>query len=520
MEWNAPDLNAWPTKVVLRISKALRSNKQFTQASIDRNNLKAAERRAKQREDHARKHKYTARASDEIAGSNQEGVNELGERDHSMFSQAETLVENRDDTDMLHRLAHHDSFDSLIDQSVGKEELRNPYFDSKAQADELRRISTRHERMVESLPDDLWRYITDYLNPADTACLAISSKTLMRKLGSQPLMDLNEPQNKNFKISVLHYLNPQLPRHLLCFPCAKFHLRLKPGKESLKADYVNNPLFNCPLVKTSTLPRTRLTHDRQLPYGWVQLALRSEISPAHGISPDSLSRRWKHAESGWSHRTRYMIHDGRLLMRVVSQRVVPPARESTKTVERHLLYEMQEFTPYFSVCAHWRDGEMMDLCKCALSHVPSPPQSYIQQLKKAPKIDKSLAHPNFIVRGCDWCRPARRCPECSTEYLVEIQMIEDAKDPARPFKHSIVVTRWSDLGDGSSPHTSAEWASMNGVDVADHEGGHEYESFSHVGRRAVSGIFESRLSGSIPGQRLLSLNPKNEKKGEEGHGWY
>ncbi|KAI7308660.1 hypothetical protein KC315_g13272, partial [Hortaea werneckii] len=289
MEWNAPDLNAWPTKVVLRISKALRSNKQFTQASIDRNNLKAAERRAKQRDDHARKHKYTARASDDIAGSNQEGVNELGERDHSMFSQAETLVENRDDTDMLHRLAHHDSFDSLIDQSVGKEELRNPYFDSKAQADELRRISTRHERMVESLPDDLWRCITDYLNPADTACLAISSKILMRKLGPQPLKDLNEPQNKNFKISVLHYLNPQLPRHLLCFPCAKFHLRLKPGKESLKADF--------------------------LPYGWVQLALRSEISPAHGISPDSLSRRWKHAESGWSHRTRYMIHDGRLLMR-------------------------------------------------------------------------------------------------------------------------------------------------------------------------------------------------------------
>ncbi|KAI7325655.1 F-box domain protein [Hortaea werneckii] len=520
MEWNAPDLNAWPTKVVLRISKALRSNKQFTQASIDRNNLKAAERRAKQREEHARRHKYTARASDEIAGSNQEGVNELGERDHSMFSQAETLVENRDDTDMLHRLAHHDSFDSLIDQSVGKEELRNPYFDSRAPGEELRRISTRHERMVESLPDDLWRYVTDYLNPADTACLAISSKTLMRKLGPQPLKDLNEPQNKNFKISVLHYLNPQLPRHLLCFPCAKFHLRLKPGKETLKADFVNNPLFNCPLVKTSTLPRTRLTHDRQLPYGWVQLALRSEISPAHGINPDSLARRWKHAESGWSHHTRYMIHDGRLLMRIVSQRVVPPARESTKTVERHLLYEMQEFTPYFSVCAHWRDGEMMDLCKCSLSHVPSPPQSYIQQLKKAPKIDKSLAHPNFIVRGCDWCRPARRCPECSTEYLVEIQMIEDAKDPARPFKHSIVVTRWSDLGDGSSPHTSAEWASMNGVNVADHEGGHEYESFSHVGRRAVSGIFESRLSGSIPGQRLLSLNPKNEKKGEEGHGWY
>ena len=97
-------------------------------------------------------------------------------------------------------------------------------------------------------------------------------------------------------------------------------------------------------------------------------------------------------------------------------------------------------------------------------------------------------------------------------------MAEDETDAVRPFKHSIVITRWSDLGDGSSPYTSPEWTAVNGKDSGDVDSA--YESFSHVGRRAVSGIFESRISGSIPGQRMLSLNPKNKKLGEEGHGWY
>ena len=97
-------------------------------------------------------------------------------------------------------------------------------------------------------------------------------------------------------------------------------------------------------------------------------------------------------------------------------------------------------------------------------------------------------------------------------------MIEDKTDQVNRFKHAIVVTRWADLGNGSSPHTSPEWAAIHGKDAGDE---HEvYESFSQVGRRAVSGVFESRISGSIPGQRMLSLNPKMEKKGEEGHGWY
>ncbi|KAK5127202.1 hypothetical protein LTR85_008564 [Meristemomyces frigidus] len=520
MDWNTPDLNSWPAKLVIRVGKKLRSNKQFTQEAIDRNNARAAEIRQRRRSQHAHKNHYQVRRSEDTSNSHQGGVNELGEREYSAFSEASTLVEHKDHTEMLHRLAHHDSFDSLVDQMVDKHVLKDPYFDS-ARIDVLRRVSTVHERLVETLTDELWKKIADDLVPADAASLTLASKTLHQKLGSAPLEALNDPQNKHHRIAFLRSMDHQLPRHLLCFPCAKYHVRSKPGKESLKADYVNNPVYLCPAAKTSVLPRMRLTQDRQLPYSFLQLTLRNSYSGAHGIDEEALSRRWKHSESGWNHRTRFMVHDGRLLLRVVSQCFVPPAATLTKTAERHILYDMQEYKPLFSHCAHWQDGDLMKMCKCWLSHVPAPPESYMQQLKKAPKINRAVAHPQFIVRGCDWCRPARRCPECPTEYLIEIQMMEDPQDPVRPFKHAIVVTRWSDLGNGSSPYTSPEWTAVNGLPVpTEEEGGHEYESFSHVGRRAVSGIFESHISGSIPGQRMLSLNPKNEKLGEEGHGWY
>ena len=512
MDYNTPDFNSWPAKFVTRVSKKLRSKSVYTEESIRKSEAKEAERRRKRSEQLG-----LVRRLDQ-SDDRQKDVNELGERDYSVFSQASTLVDNKDHTDLLHGLAHKDSFDSLVDQIVVTK-LQDP----KALL-LLSTLTELHARQIADLSVEVWRRIAWFLSPADAASLAVSTKTLYQKLGSEALLALNDAENRHHKITFLHRLDEQLPRHLLCFPCAKYHLRSNPGKETLKADYVANPLFNCPNTRTTFLPRLRLVHGRELPYSFVQLALRgANHTPTHGIQHESLSRRWKCKDSGWSHTTRYMIHNGRLLMRVVSQIYSPPSAEMTETSMRVLLYDREEYTPFFSVCAHWRDGDLMRLCKCALSHVPSPPVSYIQQLKQRPKISRALAAPNFIVRGCDDCRPARRCPECPTEYLVEIQMAEDKNDPIRPFKHAIVVTRWSDLGDGSSPYTSPEWLAITTTTSGAAKSGAPagvYESFSHVGRRAVGGTFESRISGSVPGQRLISLNPKNQKLGEDGHGWY
>ena len=505
MDWNTPDLNSWPAKLVIRVGKKLRSSKAYSNESVAKQNAKNAEKR-RRRASHRPRTSQDARS--------QQDVNELGEREHSVFSDASTLVDHKDHTDMMHRLAHHDSFDSLLDQDAATlTKLRDPYFSLDAHDVNAVAISERHERMVASLPSDLWTLIASYLSAADVARLAYSTKILRDKLGSTPFEALRSPENKLELHDFLLHFDSRLPDHLLCYQCSTYHLRTQPRRESLKADFVENPLFACPNVNNSLLPRMRLTYGRELPYSFVQLGMRShKHSAAHGIPHDSLSRHWKCRDSAWTHRTRYMIHDGHLLVRVVSQAFAPP--KLTKTEERHLLYDREEYTPFFSVCPHWRDGELMKVCKCALSHVPSPPDPVLAQLKRAPKIDRRAIHPNFIVRPCNTCQPLRRCPECPTEYLIEIQMIEDKADAIHPFKHSIVVTRWSDLGDGSSPFTSPEWAAIKGQQSG------LYESFTHVGRRAVSGIFESKISGSIPGQRMTSLNPKMEKLGEDGDKWY
>lgn len=518
----------WQTKLVVSIGKTFRSKKAYSEKAAEKYRTKQTSKSRKQ---------SLRRESDASAWK----VNELGEREYDVFATAapSTMADTRsksksvDYGDMMHRLAHHDSFDSLLDKPYMKDALRDPGFSSRAFSMPELVASEADELRVASLPSKVWARIASFLNPADAANLALSTKTLYHKLELMPFIELDRPENKHHKISFLHQYDDHHPGHLLCFPCARYHRRSLPGNEKLTVNYVTRPIFECPSVRSSVLPRMRLTYGRNLPYAFVQLALRHERhSPNHGISYEQLGRRWKCKESGWDHRTRYMIHNGHLLLRVVSQTFAPPSTQLTETAMREILYERDEYTPYFSTCAHWRDGELMNVCKCMMGHVPAPPESYYKQLQKGLVVSRTAAHPNFLVTGCDFCRPARRCLECPTEYLIEVRMGEDSNDKYAPFKHAIVVTRWSDLGDGSSPYTSPEWAAINGVEAMG------YDSFTHIGRRSTAGVFESRASGEIPGQRLISLNPKGKKlgenlylrdllsvclqtlTGEDDHGWY
>ncbi|KAI5369461.1 Putative F-box-like domain superfamily protein [Septoria linicola] len=510
MDFSRPvNPNSFSSRLVSKLGRTFRGDESYSESKD------AVEKRKKKEGKKLRKRGLgpTTAPADE--------VNELGERNYAIFSEQPTMAGTRsglrekqqDLGEMMHGLANHDSVDSLLDHIKPD---KDPYAARRRRRQGML-VSPEHERRVAFLPDELWERIASYLDPVDAVWLALSTKTLHRKLGIMPFQTLNNAENRHYKHAFLRTMEGKYPDQLICFPCAKFHKRLNPGKEQLKIDYVGNPVFLCPAVKSSFLPRTRLAYGRQLPYSFVQLATRfSRFGPEYGIDHSTLSRRWKCKESGWTHRTRYMIHEDRLLLRVVSQAFAPPAKQLTETAERHILYDREEYIPYFSVCAHWRDGDLMKICKCMMSHVPSPPDPIHKQLQRGFKVNRAAASPDFIVRGCDECRPARRCPECPTEYLVEVQMLEDPSDKVFPFKHAIVVTRWSDLGDGSSPYTSPEWAAINGIDT----GSKIFNSFSNVGRRAVGGVFESAVSGHTPGQRLLSLNPKNKKLGEEGHGWY
>jgi hypothetical protein len=367
---------------------------------------------------------------------------------------------------------------------------------------------------VEKLPADLWIAIADFLSPCDAANLAYASKTLASRLGTGAWQELNRPENLREKIKFLGGMDGKMPGHLLCFLCGIYHVRTQAGKERLKATSVINPLYICGSVGKPGYkpPRTRLTPGHTLPFTFVQLVLRArKYGTSYGIEVNELGRRYKDPYSEWTHQTRYYIRKGHLLLRVTSRSFASPGLPPSG--QRHLLYSREDYTPYFSVCAHWRDGELMDVCKCALGHIPKHRETIAQQMKRGPQIQGALRNPNPIVSLCSFCRPMRRCPECPSEYLVELKLAEDRNDPLVKFKQAITVTRWCDLGDGSSP-IGPEWAAING------EGETAYDSFANMGRRAISGIFESQSGVTIPGQRMLSLNPKNEKLGEEGHGWY
>ncbi|KAJ5899023.1 hypothetical protein N7495_003767 [Penicillium taxi] len=372
------------------------------------------------------------------------------------------------------------------------------------------------ERDIGKLPRNLWLQIASNLNPAEAATLTLANKTLYHLLGTQYLMDLEKPSNREYRIDFLVGLDVHLPHHLLCFPCGKYHRRTQEGKERLKPSHVVNPIFNCPEATNSLNPppRHRITHGRMLPFSFVQLICRANrFGPRYGLTPEAMARRWQ--RDGWSHTSRFLLHEGRLLMRVRSQGFAAPGQ--TVSQKRMLLHSREDFWPYFSSCAHWRDGELMPACKCALDHIPRPRETGGLQGIEAKLKDKThgrVFDPNALTLLCGFCRPMRRCPECPSEYLIEVKLSED-KDDVRGsvFKQAIVVTRWTDLGDGTRP-AGKEWASITGASD-------EYDSLKHYANRGIASIFEAAFTAdTLPGQRIISMNPKGEKLGEKGHSWY
>ncbi|QKX64464.1 uncharacterized protein TRUGW13939_11638 [Talaromyces rugulosus] len=411
------------------------------------------------------------------------------------------LGENRDYTAILHALSLQETFDANDVRRTGR--------DNRPPGD----------KAIASLSWQLWRCITDYLDPKSTVCLALASRTLYRRLGRRPFTMLELPENYGYKIEFLNLLDVYLPHHLLCFPCGKYHRRTQEGQEKLQSARVLNPLFACPNERNMVRrpPRHRIAHGRNIPFAFVQLTTRAHrFSPRYGIPADSLGRRWKHDE--WTLATRYYVHEGRLLMRVISQRFAPCGLPPSG--KRLLLYSRDDYWPFFSACAHWRDGELMNVCKCALDHVPVPRDTgglqgiegkFKDAIRPGTRSDNSFGIPS----QCSRCQPMRRCPFCPTEYQIEIKLAEDRRDPrAVSFRHALVVTRWSDLGDGSTPSLSQEWAACNGETD-------EYDSFKRLGKRAISGIFESAFThDTIPGRRIISMNPDNKRGGEKRNDWY
>ncbi|KAF2029226.1 hypothetical protein EK21DRAFT_101296 [Setomelanomma holmii] len=411
--------------------------------------------------------------------------------------------ERKDLTDMMHAFTFNEELD-IIDEKVDEGSL--DYDPSKPDGTD----------MLGGVSPEVWLRVADFLTPLDVANLSSTCRTMYARLGRHPHKLLLDPVNRSHRLNFLLAMDHKLPRHLFCFPCAQWHLRIQPGLETLKPHHVLNPLFECPNRTNIHLPppRIRISEGRLLPFAFVQLARRSwAFGPGFGIGHQTLARRWKDPYSEWTHESMYHVTDnGHLMMRVKSQRYVEGGL--TAAAKRMLLFSRGDYTPYFSVCSHWKDGILTSIPKCALDHIPFTPDSEVYvmtQVKEKIAGKKAIGHVNL----CSRCRPMRRCPECPTEYLFELKLVEDKTvrnhSPER-FKQALVVSRWSDLGPGRSPDDK-EWASIAGEN-------NDYDSFLEIGRRAISGVFESAFTDTIPGQRILSMNPKKVKADEIGGNWY
>lgn len=358
-------------------------------------------------------------------------------------------------------------------------------------------FSSPGDRLISSIPLDIWSRIVEHCRPADAANLALANKTLRYRLGAGPWKALDRPGNRRDKTEVLLQWDELYPYQLLCFPCGAYHYRLRPGQERLQPPnaMITNPVYDCPNATEMAPPRIRLTHGRMLNFSLLQLAARTErYTPTHGIPANALSRRWKDKDSGWSHTTRIYFHNNHLLFRASS--VCFADANLTPSQQRLLLYSRSDYAPYFSVCEHWHKGDLMQYAKCAVGHIPAPGQSIVEQLKKAPGVSLKKIHPDQFPKQCDECKPIRRCPYCPTEYLIEIKLVEDPNDRIRRFKHAICVTRWSDFGECRSPWET-EWASCSGET--------RMNSFGALKGATLSTIFETAVSHSAPTPKVMPL---------------
>lgn len=410
--------------------------------------------------------------------------------------------ERKDLTDMMHAFTFIEEVDGVDEERHEAESL--DYDFSKPDGTAL----------LGSLSPEVWLHIADFMSPLDVANLSSTCRTMCARLGKHPYKLLLNPANRMDRLDYLLAMDHKLPRHLFCFPCASWHLRTQPGRETLKPQHILNPLFDCPNVTNHLLPapRIRITEGRILPFAFVQLARRFRIfGPEYGISTQSLARRWKDPYSAWTHETMYHVTDkGHVLMRVKSQTYVEGGM--TDAAKRMLIFSRGDYTPYFSVCSHWKNGILTTIPKCALDHIPVRHVDILSHARDSliPKKASGLVH------LCNRCRPMRRCPECPTEYLFELKMVEDKSvkmNVPERFRQALIATRWSDLGPGRSP-VDKEWAAIVGDNTS-------FDGLAETGRRAVSGVFESAFTDAVPGQRMLSMNPNKVRADEAGTDcWY
>lgn len=324
------------------------------------------------------------------------------------------------------------------------------------------------------LPSEVWHMIASYLPSESAASLALTSRTMRLYLGTTYWQRLSSEDNRAKRATFLEHMDDQLPDHVLCYRCAKYHYRRNREREHWTQEYHHA----CPISEIGTGPQ--MTKYRVFPTELYQLTMRAHFYGVNfGIPLSALNRRWtsESSESGWRHHSRCAILDNHLFVKVQSIHWV----EAKMSPSELRIVIAERYGERFAHCKHI--GQTFDrFCRCAVRHV---------------RVS------GIRASDCADCRPLRRCAQCPTEYLVEIKLLEDrnALDPLTRFRHALVVSRWSDLGNGSV--ASPEWLACNSA--GDDQPRWTTSGWNSARQRTIRSKFEAHLGRRVPEVPALEL---------------
>ena len=383
------------------------------------------------------------------------------------------------------------------------------------------------DRALLRVPTELWLLIVDSLDPCSAASLACVNRQTSRLLGAEVWKALNEPSNRSHKVRFLQFSEHAFPKHVLCHACGIYHPRRNFGKDhrllqstTITTSAKNSVAQNC--ARSELIPSVRLTFDVALPFTLAHLVTQRQRhgnSSEWGIPLSVLSKSWSPAISDWTttaewfHRAKFVIDKrGHLLMKVSS--TFWTAADLTDCERRLALSCRKDYTANYSTCPHEALGSrLFRICECALGHIPSTKSSLSGS--KGPKGTPFTPPQRMGAGGCATCLPLFRCLVCPTEYKIGVQLKEfRIGRGALAFRHAIVVTRWSDLGDAWAPY-SPEWracGSLGGSAVTDES---DWEFFKVKGEslkeKTVRNRFEYAAGGRLSEVDAVPLRRWNSR---------
>lgn len=284
------------------------------------------------------------------------------------------------------------------------------------------------------LPPELLHMITEHLLPNDTASLILCNHALLRTLGTRHWSSLHPGKgNEKYRELFLTALTRDLPRHFFCHHCSRLHLQdnlgppgpaLQPKNRLLCIEHhldAGNRLRQCVQVH-------RIESRYSFTFPHLQLAMKRHFyGIKHGISTESLSFTEVQVFLGEDEIERVITLlsvEARICSKPTSLCLRIQHWALISSTNRDMLLSK---TGFVQICDHLSTHS---------SEISRLVQSILEP--RRPEVEDQIRTELF------------RCRRCNTNFQLEIKDLGDEG-------LALVITKWLDLGSGSTP-TDSRWS--------------------------------------------------------------